>query len=72
MNLTFPSPCKGCEKREVGCHSSCKAYLDAKEEHKVAVDAFHREHQGEIDAYNYIKESRERTIKHNRDRKDRK
>ena len=22
----IPSPCKGCEKRSVGCHSSCARY----------------------------------------------
>ena len=22
------TPCKGCEKRTVGCHGNCKEYLD--------------------------------------------
>lgn len=22
------SPCKGCERREVGCHSKCAEYID--------------------------------------------
>lgn len=71
MDLEFPSPCFGCEKREVGCHSSCKAYLDAKAYHKEQVDALHREIRGEVDAYNYIKESIAKTQRHNHDRRRR-
>lgn len=25
-------PCKGCDKREIGCHSTCKDYISFKEE----------------------------------------
>ena len=24
-------PCKGCEKRQVGCHATCQEYLEDKE-----------------------------------------
>ena len=24
------APCKGCEERQIGCHSSCEKYLDYK------------------------------------------
>ena len=31
INNNLPSaPCKGCEKRYVGCHSKCEEYIDYK------------------------------------------
>ena len=27
-------PCKGCEKREIGCHGSCREYGEYKKEHR--------------------------------------
>ena len=26
------APCRGCEEREIGCHSTCKAYTDFRAE----------------------------------------
>lgn len=31
-------PCKDCEKREVGCHSNCKAYLEVKEYNEMIAE----------------------------------
>ena len=28
----YRTPCKGCEKRYVGCHSTCEGYLKARAE----------------------------------------
>lgn len=69
MKPLFPSPCKGCEKREVGCHSSCKDYLDAKEAYRVRGEEIRRENQGKFDAYNYCKESTIKVMRHNHDRR---
>lgn len=30
----YKYPCKGCEERSVGCHSSCQKYLDARTAHR--------------------------------------
>ena len=32
-NINYP--CKGCDKREVGCHSTCTEYNEIKERAKV-------------------------------------
>lgn len=70
MKPAFPSICRDCEKREVGCHSSCKDYLDAKEAYRVRGEEIRRANQGEIDAYICAKESVIKVRKHNHDRKD--
>lgn len=29
------APCKDCENRHVGCHSTCEAYIEAKRQHNI-------------------------------------
>lgn len=31
-------PCKGCQDRHVGCHSTCLKYIDWKQERQVLLD----------------------------------
>ena len=71
MKPLFPSPCKDCEKRMVGCHSSCEAYLEAKEAYRAGGEAYRREHQGELDAYIYKKEATIKVMMHNHERRGR-
>jgi hypothetical protein len=71
MKPSFPSPCKGCEKRTVGCHSSCEAYQNAKEEHRVNNEVYRRENQGGLDAFIVKKDATIKVLKHNHDRKGR-
>ena len=33
LGYGYISPCKGCEKRSVGCHSTCEAYTKSKTEY---------------------------------------
>lgn len=35
------SPCFKCEKRVIGCHSSCEDYIQYREEIKMNADVFH-------------------------------
>lgn len=35
MAAVIQAPCKGCEKREIGCHGWCKAYLAYQEENNM-------------------------------------
>ena len=39
----FPSVCKKCTFRRVGCHSVCKSYLNAKAEHDKQESVIRRE-----------------------------
>lgn len=72
MKPAFPSPCRDCEKREVGCHSSCEAYLEAKESYRARGETVIRDRQGSLDAYLYTKESIRKVMKKNHDRRGRK
>ncbi len=35
------APCKDCKNRSIGCHTTCKQYLDFKEQHKREMKAFY-------------------------------
>ena len=39
--MSVAYPCKDCQKREVGCHSKCKGYLQKREE-QDAINAYIR------------------------------
>lgn len=45
------SPCKDCEEREVGCHSTCEKYIEYKEIHEKETEAIKRERQKESEAW---------------------
>lgn len=53
------TPCRGCQFREVGCHSKCESYL----EYRKKLDEQNKESYKEIDAYRYVGEN-VKTIKH--------
>lgn len=44
------NPCRGCEERYVGCHSSCEKYIKAKEEIEEAKrkERLYKEHEGYV------------------------
>lgn len=35
LKSNFPSPCKDCPSRKVGCHSECTAYNQVKIEYQI-------------------------------------
>jgi hypothetical protein len=72
MSPTFPSICKDCTDRAVGCHSVCEKYKAAKEAYDAEVERVRQEHFGEIDAYNCAKSGTLRVMKQNHDRRVRK
>lgn len=39
MEAVLRGPCKGCEKRTLGCHGKCREYKSAKTEYDKAVRA---------------------------------
>lgn len=47
------SPCKGCEEREVGCHSSCERYKDWQEVHNAERNARYQQKLGDMIADGY-------------------
>lgn len=42
------APCKNCEKRKLGCHAKCEAYLAYKEKHQIYADLVSGEKEKEI------------------------
>ena len=45
--------CKGCEERQVGCHTTCERYLLDKNEHEVLMEKIKLENE----LYSYTKGS---------------
>lgn len=37
------APCKGCEKRMVGCHANCEEYIQFREEHERLQNTIRKE-----------------------------
>ena len=44
------APCKGCEKRYVGCHSKCPDYLAFKKAHDALLEKMRKEIDARVDA----------------------
>ena len=49
-------PCKGCEKRQLGCHASCEEYKEAAEREKKLWQDYNKKHR------NLRKDSYERVV----------
>ena len=43
--MIIESPCKGCDKRFVGCHASCESYKNFREELKKQKDIINKKKQ---------------------------
>lgn len=48
------SPCKGCEYRVIGCHSTCAAYIKYSSNRKKEIET--RDNRGDV--FRYVKDSR--------------
>lgn len=64
MNLK--TVCKGCEKRYIGCHSSCNVYIDAKAEYEKKKDEVYRKKYRDAAMQDFAVHSQER--RHGKDR----
>lgn len=49
-------PCKGCEYRAIGCHSTCAAYIKYNRNRKEELET--RDIRGDV--YGYVKDSNNR------------
>ena len=49
MFLYDTPPCKNCQKRESGCHSTCKGYIDWKTDHENRRKKIQAELKTELD-----------------------
>lgn len=52
--------CYNCQKRYLGCHSKCKDYKDAKQEHDIEKANIRKEREKVWNLNNYVKESIEK------------
>lgn len=68
----FPDICKGCARREVGCHSWCREFADTKAEYNTQKMRLVDAHKGESDLIGLRVESMERIKRKQRDRRTRK
>lgn len=50
------SPCKGCEYRVIGCHSTCTAYIKYSNNRKKEIES--RDIRGDV--FGYVKDSNNR------------
>lgn len=50
------SPCKGCEYRLLGCHSTCAAYIEYSTNRKKEIET--RDNRGDV--FGYVKDSNNR------------
>lgn len=48
------SPCKGCEYRAIGCHSTCAAYIKYSSNRKKEIET--RDIRGDV--FGYVKDGR--------------
>lgn len=55
------SPCKGCQNRQLLCHSNCSKYIDFKERLEVAKETIRRDKLISQGYYSHVVENR---IKH--------
>ncbi len=53
------TPCRGCQFREVGCHSKCESYI----QWRVQLDKYNEQKNIQNDACKYIRDN-VRTIRH--------
>lgn len=53
----FPSVCKDCTERAVGCHGSCERYKDAKAAYDAKVEQKWENIRNEVTIGRYIKQS---------------
>lgn len=47
-------PCKGCTVRTLGCHSTCKGYIEWKEEHNRMVELQKVQKSYEVHPYDFL------------------
>ena len=66
--MSYSSPCKGCNKRYVGCHSDCEDYLKFAENRKAIREERAAQRQADDDYYSTILSSKYRGKK-SKDRK---
>lgn len=52
-------PCRGCQFREVGCHSKCESYI----QWRALLDKYNEQRNIQGDAYKYVGDN-VRTIRH--------
>ena len=65
-------PCRGCEDREIGCHSKCERYLAAKDEAEKNRLEHIEESERNWEVNSYIAHSRDEIRKHTKQSKVRK
>ena len=68
----FPSCCKDCQNRAVGCHSTCEEYHEAKTKYDSDNQQIKRDRQGNYQAWEMRKECIEKTKRRCHDRKEKK
>lgn len=59
-------PCKDCDERSVGCHSTCVRYKDWRKRKDVEHDFILEAKLKEADIHRYKKEAVKRIMKHKR------
>ena len=64
-------PCRECDRRTVGCHSTCKEYLETRAKHVGDVQRSREELKGTFQAVGLRKESIAKTKRKAHDRKER-
>ena len=58
-------PCLNCEKRHVGCHSSCEEYAEFKRKFMEQKEIKRKQKELQNIVYNYVFESRDRQKRRN-------
>ena len=48
--MTMQAVCRDCELRTVGCHATCKAYIEAREAYTDAVKEINKKKYAAFDA----------------------
>lgn len=66
---SFPSICKGCKNREIGCHSKCERFREEKERFNTQKMRLVQERKGESGAVDFCIESMGRIKRRAHDRK---
>ena len=59
----YKTPCKGCEKRYVGCHASCEGYLKARAEGDALKEQMLKEKHKANDIYNFRRDGVRKALK---------
>lgn len=66
LGYGYISPCKGCEKRTVGCHSTCEAYIESKAKYEAIAEPIRKENILQNEAVGYAIKRQDNTIKKRR------